>query len=115
MSFFRPSELHELDRRVLAEIDALDDRIAEDVRNSEGDLSYAEESLTGSESRYPDRPEVAAAWTRLVHHAKQTVAESAADGRDQDEQEPHSQPPSRDSSIIDDSDPSVPLSETHTT
>src|SRR3546814_9444699 len=100
MSFFRPSELHELDRRVLAEIDALDDRIAEDVRNSEGDLSYAEESLTGYESRYPDRPEVAAARQRLEHNAKPEVDESAAERRDEDKQARPSQPTSTNGRIF---------------
>jgi Restriction endonuclease len=103
LEFFTPAELQELDRRVLDELDALEDRVAEDLDNSEGDPSSADESVRGYESRYPGHPHVAAARQRIEHVTNYEPDVDSEAWRDEEsEQSPPTQPPSRHRSLFDD-------------
>lgn len=103
LEFFSPAELRELDGRVLAEIDALEDRISEDLSNSEGDASGADESVRGYESRYPGNPQVAAARERIEHFTNGEPDTDSEAWRDEEgEKSPPAQPVNRDRSIFDD-------------
>jgi hypothetical protein len=87
LGFFTKAELNELDRRVLEELDGLDDRIAEDLSNSEGDASSADESVAGYEARYPGNPHVAAARERVENFSNyEPDADSDAWKQDESDQ-----------------------------
>ncbi len=101
--FFTKAELEELDRRVLEELDVLDDRIAEDLSNSEGDVSGAEESVAGYEARYPGNPHVAAARERVENFSTyEPDGGSDAWKQDESEESPPTQPADPRRSIFED-------------
>lgn len=103
LEFFTDGDLHELDRRVLEELDALDDRIAEDLSNSEGDASGASESVSGYEARYPGNPHVAAARERVENFSTfEPDSDSDAWKEDETEESPPIQPVDPRRSIFDD-------------
>ncbi len=103
LEFFTDGDLKELDRRVLEELDALDERIAEDLSNSEGDPSGANESVAGYEARYPGNPHVAAARERVESFSSyEPDSDSEAWKEDETEESPPSPPVDPRRSIFDD-------------
>lgn len=103
LRFFTADDLAELDRRVLEELDALDDRIAEDLRHSEGDVSDAYESVAGYEARYPGNPHVVAARVRVDNFStSEPDADSEAWKADECEEAPPPQPADLRRSIFED-------------
>lgn len=103
LGFFTPDDLLELDRRVLEELDALDDRVAEDLRQSEGDVSGADESVAGYEARYPGNPHVVAARERVENFSRyEPDTDSEAWKEDESEEAPPTQPDDPRRSIFED-------------
>ncbi len=103
LEFFTKDDLLELDRRVLEELDALEDRIAEDLSNSECDVSGADESVAGYEARYPGNPHVVAARERVEHFsAYEPDSDSEAWKEDETEESPPRPPVDPRRSIFDD-------------
>lgn len=103
LGFFTPDDLAELDRRVLEELGALDDRVAEDLSHSESDASGADESVAGYEARYPGNPHVVAARERVENYSRsEPDTDSEAWNEDESEQAPPAQPADPRRSIFDD-------------
>lgn len=93
LGFFTPDEVAELDRRVLQELDALDDRVADDLRQSEGDTSGADESVAGYEARYPGNPHVVAARELVDNFDSYEPDANSGSWNEDESEEPPPAPP----------------------
>ena len=103
LQFFTERDLAELDRRVLDELDALDERVEVEISESGGDWASASDSVAGYEARYADHPEVLAARRRVERFQNyEPNTDEETEGSDDGEQELPRQPVNQTRSIFDD-------------
>jgi hypothetical protein len=101
--FFTKEELEELDRRVLEELELLEDRVADGLSDPEGDVSSADESVAGYEARYPGHPHVVAARQRVENFSTyEPDPDSDAWKQDESEESPPGEPANPRRSIFED-------------
>jgi energy-coupling factor transporter ATP-binding protein EcfA2 len=84
LKFFTQEELHDLDSRVMSELEGFDERIAEELRANELPFSSIDNSVSGYEARYPEIPDVHAA-RRQIEQIKEYTPEPDLDAWNVDE------------------------------